>query len=325
MKKAIIFISIVWAIKSNAQVDKQFHFSVVQSISTDGKASKENDYYASFNLLSGTVKSIEGTEIGTLYNQNMGNMTGFQASGLMNNTKGYVNGYQLAGLINFSGNVRGFQNAGLINLAENSQGVQMAGIANTAKKVKGLQLSGIFNRANSLNGYQVGLINVADSVVKGGGIGLLNFYRKGGYRELEISFSDYQNIGLSYKSGVKSLYTIVSVGYNFLEESLYNAGLGIGGTTKLKENWYFKPEIVWYNYITNDLTFNTSTQSTHLKLGIMKKMEKISVSLYPSIYYANIPKGKEGDLTKISPLQPFSSNSKGRYGFGLGIGIGFLN
>lgn len=49
MKKAIIFILIVCAFNSNAQVDKQFHFSVVQSVSTDGKASKEKDYYASFS------------------------------------------------------------------------------------------------------------------------------------------------------------------------------------------------------------------------------------------------------------------------------------
>lgn len=325
MKKVIILILSLWANVATAQTATQpFHFSVVQSVGTDGTDSKNRDYHFSFNLFSGTVNSVKGVEIGTLYNQNEGDMTGFQSSGLLNVTKGKVTGYQTAGLTNISGDVKGFQQGGLSNHAQNVEGVQSAGLVNTAKEVFGVQLSGIVNRATRLKGYQIGLINVADSVERGGGIGLVNIYKKGGYREIELSFTDYQNVGLSYKSGVKSLYSIISVGYNFLDTPLFSAGFGIGSLADLGANWFFKPELISYNYITEDLSFNTSTQSTHFRLGIMKRANKLAFTLYPSVYYANIPKGLEGELTKIGELKPFTQNKHGQFGFGLGLGVALL-
>lgn len=325
MKKAIILILPLWASVANAQTTTQpFHFSVVQSVSTDGADSKNRDYHFSLNLFSGTVGSIKGLEIGTFYNQVQGDMTGFQSSGLINFTKGTVTGFQTAGLTNVSGDVKGFQNGGLSNHAQNVNGVQAAGLANTAKNVSGAQLSGILNKATHLNGYQIGLVNVADSVERGGGIGLINLYKKGGYREFEVSFADYQNVGLSYKSGVKSLYSILSVGYNFLEVPLFSAGFGFGSLTGLGSNWFVKPEIIWYNYLTKDLSFNTVTQSSHLRLGIMKRANRLALTLYPSVYYANIPKGLEGELTKIGGFKPFEQNKHGQFGFGLGLGVALL-
>ena len=325
MKKVIFLIIPMWVSVANAQTTTQpFHFSVVQSVGTDGTDSKNHDYYFSFNLISGTVNSVKGVEIGALYNQNEGDMTGFQSSGLLNVTKGSVTGYQTAGLTNISGDVKGLQNGGLSNHAKNVEGVQTAGLVNTARDVFGVQLSGIVNKATHLKGYQIGLVNVADSVEKGGGIGLVNLYKKGGYREVEISVADYQNVGLSYKSGVKFLYSIISVGYNFLDTPLFSAGFGIGSRTGLGANWFLKPELVWYNYLTKDLSFNTATQSSHLRLGIMKRANKLSLTLYPSVYYANVPKGLEGDLTKIGEFKPFAQNKHGQFGFGLGLGVAFL-
>ncbi len=325
MKKVLFLLVSLWASVVNAQTPiKPFHFSVVQSVGTDGADSKNHDYLFSFNLFSGTVNSIHGVELGMLYNQNNGNMTGYQSSGLINFTKGTVTGFQTAGLTNVSGDVKGLQNAGLSNHAKNVNGVQAAGLANTAKNISGAQLSGILNKATHLNGYQIGLINVADSVDRGGGIGLINLYKKGGYREVEVLFADYQNIGLSYKSGVKSLYSILSVGYNFLEVPLFSAGFGLGSLTGLGSNWFVKPEIIWYNYLTKDLSFNTSTQSSHVRLGIMKRANKLAFTLYPSVYYANIPKGVEGELTRIGEFKPFSQNKHGQFGFGLGLGVAFL-
>jgi hypothetical protein len=139
-----------------------------------------------------------------------------------------------------------------------------------------------------------------------------------------VSFADYQNVGLRHKSGVKSLYSILSVGYNFLEVPLFRAGFGLGSLTGLGSNWFGKPEIIWYNYLTKALSFNTSTQSPHFRLGIMKRTNKLGFTLYPSVYYANIPKGVEGELTRIGEFKPFSHNKHGQFGFGLGLGIAFL-
>jgi hypothetical protein len=204
-------------------------------------------------------------------------------------------------------------------------GVQVTGIVNVAADVKGVQISGIVNKAKALNGFQIGLINVADSVSKGGGLGLLNFYKKGGYREWEISASDFQNIGISFKSGTNNLYTIFTAGYNFIETPLLMTGAGIGSVLSLKKNWFFKPEIVAYNYVTDDFNFERNTGSYHVKLGLMRRVNNIGITLMPSVYYANTSSNAEGSLTKISPIEPLTQTSKGRWGVGIGVGLSFLN
>lgn len=324
MKKAIIIILSFWVTTTVAQNIKPFHFSVVQGVSTDGKESKNTDYYFSLNMFSGTVRSMKGVEIGSFYNQNEGDMTGFQSSGLVNMTKGNVMGYQNAGITNISGDVKGLQQAGISNHSKDLIGIQMAGITNLAKDVAGLQVSGIFNKADNLKGLQIGLINMAESVEKGGGIGLINLYKKGGYREFEVSVADYQNVGLSFKSGVKKLYSILNIGYNFSPTSLFSTGFGIGQLSEIRQNLYFKPEIVWYNYVRNDFKFNASTNVAHLKFGIMQKAGKVGITLSPSIYYANIANNLEGDLTEISRIKAFSQTKNGRFGFGIALGIAFL-
>ena len=322
MKKFIIIL-IVWATNSFAQT-KPAHISVVQSVSTHGIESKNNDYHFSFNLFSGTVRSIKGVEIGSFYNQNEGDMSGFQASGLLNITKRNVKGFQLSGLTNISGAVVGLQEAGLSNHAKDVSGVQISGITNTAEYVKGVQITGIYNQAKVVKGYQIGLVNVADSVEKGGGIGLINLYKKGVYQEIEISMADYQNIGFSYKSGTKNLYSILNIGYNYTPTSLFSSGFGVGGVLEMKKNWYFKPELVFYNYVRDDFKFKNTTNSTHFKFGFMRKVNNIGFTISPSIYYANTPDGVDGNLSEISRIKPFSKTEKGRWGFGIGLGIALL-
>lgn len=324
MKKAIIIFFTTMAVNTYSQNTKPIHVSIVQSVGTDGKESKNNDYHFSLNLFSGTVRSIKGVEIGTFYNQNNGDMTGIQSSGILNITKGSVVGYQNAGITNVSGNVTGIQHAGISNHAKDFIGWQTAGIVNTAHNMVGLQTSGILNTAKTLKGIQVGFINIADSVEKGGGIGLINLYKKGGYKEFEVSVADYQNIGFSFKSGVKKLYSILNIGYNFNPTSLFSTGFGIGHLSEIRQNLYFKPEIVWYNYVKDDFKFNASTNVAHLKLGIMQKAGKIGITLSPSIYYANIAKNLEGDLTQISRIKAFSQTKNGRFGFGVTLGLAFL-
>jgi hypothetical protein len=324
MKKAIITILTFGAINIYAQKIKPVHFSVIQGVSTEGKESKNNDYHFSLNMLSGTVRNINGVELGSIYNQNEGNMTGLQASGILNITKGTVRGYQTAGITNITGDVIGIQHAGINNIAKNVMGIQNSGIVNMAEKVNGFQITGIYNQTKVLKGLQIGLINKADTVEKGGGIGLLNFYKVGGYREVEISAADYQNIGISYKSGTKSIYSIFNIGYNYNPTSLLSCGFGLGTIKELNKNWYFKPEIMSYSYFTNDFNFNNDTQSNHLKLGFMRKMGNMGLTISPSIYYSNIPRNLDGELTEISRIKPISQTREDRWGFGLSMGLAFL-
>ena len=308
----------------SAPEPRPIHVSLVPSVSTDGRASQTNTYRFSLNLFSGTVGGIRGVELGTIWNQNRGDLVGVQCSGILNRTKGTVTGYQTAGITNVSGSVVGVQEAGISNHAKDVTGLQLAGILNVATDVTGVQIGGVMNRAKRLKGLQIGLINVVDSVADGGVIGLINIVRKNGYREIELSTADYQTIGISYKSGVRTLYTILSAGYNVEPRPLVSVGLGIGRVMTLNAHWHLKPELVAYTYLTDRFDTDLSTQATHLRLGVMRTVGKVGFTITPSVYYAAIPRGLEGDLTEISFIRPIAQTRRGRVGGGISLGISLL-
>jgi hypothetical protein len=307
-----------------SQTVTPLHFSVVHGLSTDGRESKETDYRFSLNLISGRVHSIKGVEMGAIFNQNDGDMTGIQMAGMVNRTHRTVTGYQYAGFSNISGDVYGWQQSGLSNHASNVTGVQITGVVNTAKAVKGIQVSGLLNKTETLEGVQFGLINIADSVAHGGGIGLINIYKTGGHKELELSAADYQNVGISFKTGTNHFYTLFNVGYNFEPTPLFSAGLGIGAMRPIGAASALKLEIVHLNYITQDFNLRVSTQSTHLKLGYMRTFGQMALNITPSIYYAPIGKDLEGDLTEFSLIEPLFQREKSRWGYGLAVGVSYI-
>jgi hypothetical protein len=115
--------------------------------------------------------------------------------------------------------------------------LQMAGIANYSRDTAGIQISGIINRAGYASTLQLSLINVADS---SGGlcIGLFNFI-KNGYHKLEFSAEEIFPFNVSYRSGMKSFHTLVTIGINpFTSNGStfhygYGAGSSFGKTGKL--------------------------------------------------------------------------------------------
>lgn len=300
------------------------HVSVVHSVSTQGSESKNYEYPFSFNLFTGVVGSVKGVEIGGLFNENKRDMTGVQVAGLLNITKNNMNGVQYSGLTNITGKAIGVQIAGLNNIAQEVIGIQLAGLANMATNVKGVQISGLYNQARNLKGFQIGVINVVDSVEKGGTIGLINIVKKNGYREVELSATDYQNIGINYKSGTKTLYTIFSAGYNFSKDKLLVSGLGMGGILAMNPKWFFKPEIMFYNYTDDPFNAKKSANAYHFRFGFMRRVNKVGITVMPSIYYAKTDKNPEGGMLEIGTIKPFSSNAKDAWGFGLGIGVALL-
>lgn len=309
MKKIILIILTLISKSIYSQTTKPLHFSVIQTVSTEGLESKNINYNFSFNLLSGTVKNIYGIEIGGLYNQNNGKMQGAQFSGLVNITKE---------------NVLGYQTAGLVNIADNVVGMQNAGLASIAKNVKGVQISGIFNKAKVLNGLQIGLINVADSISSGGSIGLINVVKKNGYREIEFSVSDYQNIGLSYKTGVKAFYTIFNVGYNFVTQPLFISGFGFGRIVEIKKKFIFKPEIIGLAYLDDFSNAKKGANAIHFRTGFMHKQNKIGITIMPSIYYTNTCVNNKSGIVETNAIKPFHNQNKHSFGFGIGLGISLL-
>src|SRR4051812_18463122 len=83
--------------KQSKNIYTPVRISFVPGLSTQGK----NDIYTtsnfSLNILGGITGSVQGVELGSLFNINKGNMQGVQHAGWFNITGGFVNGVQMAG------------------------------------------------------------------------------------------------------------------------------------------------------------------------------------------------------------------------------------
>lgn len=232
---------------------------------------------------------VNGVQAAGFYNVNGTFMEGVQAAGFINVAGSDVTGVQAAGFINFTGRkLNGVQAAGFMNIAgetatsaqaagfgnvsvSGSADFQASGFFNVATEVEGAQIAGFINVAGKVKGVQIaGFINICDSI-EGVPIGFISIVKQNGYRRLEISVSEIQYLNLSYKMGVKELYTIYSFGKPFGDRSrwMYGAGLGteldlsdrlllnIEGTVH-QELWVANPEINRFLYIDRVNLYNTA-------------------------------------------------------------------
>lgn len=121
---------------------------------------------ASFNLIAGYARGLEGGEVGGAVNMERNAVKGFQVAGLANLVGGSTNGLQVAGGLNHTmRTLQGLQIAGFGNTVwDTLSGVQVAGGANVVKGgMRGVQVGGGANVAlRSVDGLQVaGAVNVA--------------------------------------------------------------------------------------------------------------------------------------------------------------------
>ncbi len=332
MKNILVYALVFIIVDLKAQTlndETQFNYSIVPSFGRHNAESVNHQYYLSVGLFSERVGGILGLELSSFYNENLESMVGHQLSGLINVAKKEASGAQIAGLGNSAGSITGSQISGLYNVSGKTSGAQVAGLVNIAGEVKGAQLSGIYNKAGKVSGVQIGLINFADSIDGGATIGLVNIVKKGGYKVIQVAGTDYMNMGISFKSGTRKIYSILSVGYNFTPESLFVTGLGVGRLIEMNKDWMLSPELVWYTYSDTKFRNMGDTQSTHLRVELSRKItKKIMVSVVPSIYVA-IKNNRDGVYGfKTNSISPFSTeiNSSGKveFGFGLGAGVSFL-
>lgn len=247
---------------------RDFQVSVVPFVGTNHKLSGNviNDY--SFNIFGGYSLGVTKFELGGLFNIVRGDVSKVQLAGIFNAVGGNVSGVQAAGYVNlnrgkFDGvqivgsvnanlsEVRGPQFAGLINVnggesqgamfaglgnvqIHNYKGAQFAGLFNVSThRVNGSQFAGILNFAGSVHGSQLALLNLADSV-HGVPIGLLSLVRTG-YHKIELSADEIFYTNLSFRTGVRQFYNILSVGMkpdNF-ENVFWTVGYGIGTAPKI--------------------------------------------------------------------------------------------
>jgi hypothetical protein len=193
---------------------RDFSFSLLPGLGTNGRNDDRTVSQVSFNLTLGRNRGLDGFELGYIGNWSLGdvkgcqlagtlnlvegNLDGVQAAGLINRVWGDVSSLQLSGLVNSVGSdLDGFQGAGFLNVAEGEgrglqlsggvnwmsrdfEGAQLAGLANfTAGNLEVAQISGALNAASSLNGLQAaGALNLCRSHAEGAQIsGALNLAR----------------------------------------------------------------------------------------------------------------------------------------------------
>jgi hypothetical protein len=177
-----------------------------------------DQYYVHGAQLAGFGNTVGGSAYGAqvagFYNINGTSLTGFQGAGFINVAGTKVKGAQTAGFINIAGDsLEGFQGAGFINVAKEVQGAQLAGFMNIAGNVKGAQIAGFLNVCDSIDGVPLAFISVV---------------KKNGYRRIGFTASEVQYANLSFKMGVKQLYTIYSFGKPKGPFSRWMFGAGLG-------------------------------------------------------------------------------------------------
>ncbi|RLD92155.1 MAG: hypothetical protein DRJ29_12525 [Bacteroidetes bacterium] len=253
----------------------QFTF-LFPPLSTNGAKNAQIVNDVSLNLFLGVSGGVEAFEGATFLNIDQYYMHGAQLAGFGNIVGGSVSGAQVAGFFNVNGtdvkgaqvagfvnvagdSLDGFQGAGFINVANNAKkGVQAAGFGNVAgegktqfqgagffnvaEEVKGAQVAGFINVAGNVKGFQLaGFLNICDSI-DGVPLALISVVKKNGYRKIGFTASEVQYAKLSYKMGVKQLYTIYSFGKPMGPGSRWMFGGGFGTEFDLSEKMIFNIE-----------------------------------------------------------------------------------
>jgi len=188
-----------------------------------------------FNINGGSTVAAQGAGFGNL---NFKEFSGVQVGGFSNINLSSVHGVSIAGFANVTnGESRGVQVAGFSNIqTDNYRGSQFAGFSNfTNGHIEGSQISAFFNYGKKVRGTQIGVFNYADSL-GGVPIGLVSIV-KNGYHKLEVSADEVFYTNLSFRTGVRQFYNILTVGMQPRpidnNSVVWTFGYGLGTAPKL--------------------------------------------------------------------------------------------
>lgn len=233
-----------------------------------------------FNVNGGETKAVQGAGF---VNVNFGDFQGVQMSGFANINRHVADGVLAAGFMNYSGDRSyGAQFAGFMNVHNGDyKGPQIAGAVNIARgTIRGTQISGLYNYGHKVYGTQIGFINHADSLT-GIPIGFISFVNRG-YHKIELSADEVFYANLSFRTGVRKFYNILSVGFKpevtLGTPGAWTFGYGLGSARKLN-SWLFLNIDITSQHI-NEQWFTTSLNLLNkLHLGLDFQVAK-KLSLY---------------------------------------------
>ncbi len=201
-------------------------------------------------LYNKVLDSLVGVQVSGLWGVTSRGVNGAQASGVFSRSGGVVSGGQLGGLASIgTSDFKGFQASGIYgSVYGHLRGVQLAGVLSRVRgETDGAQVSGILsysggrhrgvqvgvvNYAGDLKGFQIGLINMSERS-SGYSLGLINIV-KYGKKEMAVHANEMTPVNLSWKSGNRRFYSMLTGGTDLA--TLHTFGLGLGSEFSLGRN-----------------------------------------------------------------------------------------
>jgi hypothetical protein len=258
-------------------------------------------------------KDFEGFQASSIINLNRNVKNSFQASGFANISQTTENSYQFAGFANISPKGKSnLQASGFANVASDIKGFQGSSFANVAHDVDGIQVSGFLNLAHNVKGNQVaGFINICDSI-DGIPIGFISIVKKGGYRNFEVSTSEWSPVQLTYRMGIEKFYNVYTLSKLDGSWDRFALGFGFGHNRKIFNKTDLNIELVHHQEFllspnVINLVAERENSISQLKIGVRRNIFKnIWVNAGPTF---NIAYAYKFNSTSSSPvgeeLQPY--------------------
>ncbi len=202
----------IYASRLNTEKIIPVQFSFLPKLGTNSFVKGLRVNNASFNVLAGYSKGLNGAEFGGIANIIQKEARGVQAAGIANIVLGDVHGVQFSGVYtNDFSDVYGFQMSGVHNtLHGDIRGGQISGVSNIAlKNVNGTQVGGVLNAAKgNVVGAQVGgVLNMNDGETSGAQISGVANFSKGSVRGAQVAgvYNETSEINGMQLSGLANL------------------------------------------------------------------------------------------------------------------------
>ena len=149
-----------------------------------------------------------------------------------------------------------------------------------------------------------------------------------GYKRLELAVDENQTGSFSFKTGVRKLYNILALHYNFTrKQEIFGFGYGIGRAYKLKNNWMLNTDIT-ANILVEYDELNANLASLYkLDISFEKQIaRKASITFGPSLKYLkisdyNITSWQAKPFNKIPNYRSLSSTEISTLWIGFQMGI----
>lgn len=271
------------------------------------------------------AKGIDGISMAGFVNANFKTVEGIQMSGMLNLCLDTLSGAAMAGFVNLTRySNRALEMSGFTNLAVvGNRNQQVSGLFNaTVKGSTNFQMSALFNRAHKLTGVQLGILNYADTA-SGVPIGLFSIV-KHGIHQLEFSSDELFNSNFSFRSGVPSLYNIISYGTQLGKRTgFWHIGYGLGTSVKLTPKLRSDFTATWH-HVSQYEFYHATSEMYKFYLGFEYKFfKKFSVAGGPTfnLYWSDaLLPDYTGTYSQVVPNVAFNKslannfNLKGWYG-----------